>query len=263
MIDLHSHILPAVDDGPVDWEDSLAMVACAAAQGTTTLVATPHSHTGWLAAEPPHRQIPSLVNALQERANNAGIEITLLPGQECYYDAALVNELNQHRWLTLGHSRTVLLELPFAMWPPATEQLIYELQLARYTVLLAHPERYKAVQDRPNLLLPLVERGVLMQVTSTAITGRLGTGPERCAKLLVMHGMCHVIASDGHNVRGRPPALADAVARVSEWVGASAAQQMVRDVPEALLKDDVVRPPVELQRVERHKRRRRLFNFFE
>ena len=245
MLDLHTHILPDVDDGPETWEDALGMLAVAEAQGTHTIVATPHSHGAWQRHEAAADLVPELVAEAQQRARAVGLSLRILPGQECYIDVDLVSDLEAGRLLTLGTSRTVLLELPFTQWPARTEHLIYDLQVAGYTVLLAHPERYTAVQKEPNLVLPLVERGVYLQVTSVAITGELGAASQRCARVLVEHGLCHVLASDAHHVRRRAPVLDTALAEMTRWIGEEAARQMVQDIPQALLEDRSPRPLLE------------------
>jgi protein-tyrosine phosphatase len=235
LIDLHSHILPGLDDGAADWDTTLAMLAQADEAGTETIVATPHSHEMWGLPGPCGEVVPQLVEKANALAAGAGLKLRVLPGQECLIDSALVNDLQLGTWLTLGNSRTVLLELPFTLWPPFTDTLIFELQLAGYVVLLAHPERYRAVIEDPNLLLGLVEKGVLAQVTSTSILGRFGERPRETARLLLENNLAHVIASDAHTTRGRHPRLDKARDLAAEWVGAEAANLLVTGTPAALL----------------------------
>ncbi len=237
MIDLHSHILPDVDDGAPDWDSSLAMMAMAAQGGTSILVATPHSHEYWRGEVPARDTILRLVAEANERAAQAGLALTVLPGQECRDDPDLADDLRRGTWLTLGDSKTVLLEFPFTVWPPHADSLVFELQVAGYTVLLAHPERYTAVVENPNLIFDLVEKGVLAQVTSTAVIGRFGPKTQETARLLLDHGLAHVLASDAHTTRGRNPDMAEAHANLQEWYGEEAARRLVWDNPQALLQD--------------------------
>ncbi len=260
MIDLHCHILPDVDDGPADWDSALAMMGLAAEAGTKIIVATPHSHDHWRGESPCADQIVQLADEAQARARDAGLELQILPGQECMIDPDLPRDLQAGKWLTLAGSKTVLLELPFSMWPPATDDLIFELQLAGYTVLLAHPERYSAVAENPNLIFDLVEKGVYIQVTSTAIMGRFGERPHEVARLLLGHGLAHVIASDAHTTRGRNPRLDEAVAQAAEWIGKSEARRLVVDTPRALMLNEPVNAPPP-RRVETV-RKRRFFGMF-
>jgi protein-tyrosine phosphatase len=247
MIDLHSHILPGVDDGPSDWEGALAMLYMAEQSGTTVIAATPHSHDFWRAAQLAHVHIPLLVEELNARAARAGLTIRVLTGQECQSYPDLVDDLEAGNLMTLGHSRTVLVELPFMDWPAHTDALVFELQLAGYTVLLAHPERYRAVHDDFGRLAPLVERGVYLQVTTTSILGRNGRKVQEIARELVAHHWAHVLASDAHSAGGRNPRLDEAAAEIARWTDDATARRLAFDTPLALLNDqtpDVPEPLV-------------------
>lgn len=260
MIDLHSHILPGVDDGPEDWDGALAMMALAEQAGTEILVATPHSHDFWRASEPAYLLVPRLVAEANVRARAAGLALEILIGQECHIGSDLVQELDEALWFTLGGSRTVLMELPFNMWPPFTDRLIFDLQMAGYTVLLAHPERYHAVNEDPDRLLPLVERGVFLQVTSSSIMGRFGERPKRTARQLVEAGLAHVLASDAHTTRGRPPTLDEAAREIAGWTDEETVERLTVTVPRALLDDR--QPDVPEPRPVQPLKRRKRFGLF-
>ncbi len=239
MIDLHSHILPGVDDGPADWEGSLAMLRMAEAGGTTTIVATPHSHDYWREAQLPEILIPKLVADANQRAADAGLTIKVLTGQECQALPGLVEDLDTMRCHTLAHSRTVLMELPFMMWPTHTESLVFDLQLAGYTVLLAHPERYKAVIEEPGRLVPLIERGVYLQISTTSVMGRNGPKVQELTRQLVALNWAHVLASDAHSTGGRNPRLDEAEAEIARWTDDATARKMCFDTPLALINDQL------------------------
>lgn len=258
MIDLHSHILPDLDDGAPDWETSLDMMIQAAESGTEILVATPHTHDMWRPAEPPSELIPVLVHEANLRARRAGLSLQILPGQECYIDDGLSQQLQEGKWLTLGNSKTVLLELGWSHWPPFIEQLVFDLQLAGYRVLLAHPERYRSVVADPNLLVPLVEKGVLTQVTSASILGRFGESALTTARLLLENDLAHVMSSDAHTVRGRNTKLDKARAQVADWFGEEVAHKLVLDTPRALLHDK----PIELPAPRTIVPRKKVFGLF-
>jgi protein-tyrosine phosphatase len=239
MIDLHSHILPGVDDGPGNWEGTIGMLRMAEEGGTTTIVATPHSHDYWRAAQPPEILIPQLVAEANQRAADAGLTIKVLTGQECQALPSLVQDLDKMTCHTLAHSRTVLMELPFMMWPAHTESLVFNLQLAGYTILLAHPERYKAVQEDPAKLAPLIERGVYMQVTTTSVMGRNGSKVQEVTRHLVELNWAHVLASDSHSIGGRHPKLDEAAAEIARWSDQENARRMSFETPLALINDQL------------------------
>lgn len=262
MIDLHSHILPAIDDGAQDWQTSLAMMAIAEEAGTKIIVATPHSHDFWRPKATPGDLMPQLVKEANQRAQQAGLQIAVLPGQECHIAHDLVSDLKAGKWLTLGMSRTVLLELPFMMWPHMVDSIVFDLQIAGYIVLLAHVERYQAVQKDPNLLLPLIERGVYTQINTSSILGHFGPGGEKTAQQLLEHNLTHVIASDAHTTRGRCPGLQKARDKAATWIGDAAAQQMCLDTPQALLRGEAPSVPTARQVDPPKKQRKRFFGWF-
>lgn len=240
MIDLHSHVLPDVDDGAPDWDGTLRMLAHAANAGTQKIVATPHSHEYWRGPLPAPPQIDALVREANERARQAGLAIEVLPGQEILIEPDLARQMAEGEWRPMGDSDLLLIELPFSEWPNFTEDVLFDLQLAGYTILLAHPERYRAVHKEPARLFNLVERGVYCQVTTASLTGRFGAGPERWARRLLEHGQAHVLASDSHNTRGRHPALDEGVEIAASLVGAAAAARLVQETPAALLAGEPV-----------------------
>ncbi len=147
----------------------------------------------------------------------------------------------------------MLVEVPYTPWPAYAERALFDLQTAGYTPILAHPERYTAIQDDPNLLYRLAQRGILAQVTSAALLGEQGEKPHRTADTLVRHGLAQFIASDGHNARSkrRMPLLREAVRAASQLIGEEAAVALVTTNPAAVLEDrriEVVPEPVEVRR---------------
>jgi len=254
MIDLHSHILPGVDDGPGAWDGTMGMLRIAEEAGTTTIVATPHSHDYWRGAQPPEILIPKLVAEANQRAADAGLTIKVLTGMECQALPSLVHDLDKQSCFTLAHSRTVLMELPFMMWPAHTESLVFNLQLAGYTILLAHPERYKAVQEDPNRLAPLIERGVYMQITTTSVMGRNGSKVQELTRQMVDLNWAHVWSSDAHSVGGRNPKLDEAEAEVARWTDDATARRMSFDTPLALINDQLPDVPEPLTYEPRRKK---------
>lgn len=254
MIDLHSHILPGVDDGPGDWNGTLGMLRMAEEAGTTTIVATPHSHDYWRALQPPEILIPKLVAEANQRAADAGLTIKVLTGQECQALPGLVQDLDKMTCQTLAHSRTVLMELPFMMWPAHTESLVFDLQLAGYTILLAHPERYKALQDDLSKLAPLIERGVYAQITTTSVMGRNGSKAQEVARQMVELNWAHVLASDAHSSGGRNPRLDEAEAELARWTDDATARRMSFDTPLALINDQLPEVPEALTYEPRRKK---------
>lgn len=246
MIDLHSHILHDLDDGARSLEAAVAMARAAVADGVTVMAATPHGrssanagHTRYSVALL-HERLDELRAALAADA----IPLEIVPGTELYGEPGVVERLRAGELLPYGESRAALVEFPLDISRAAAEQLIFGLQLAGQRVVVAHPERYRFAQDDPNALVPLVERGALMQLTGDALLGRQGERMRRLAELLLTHGLAHVIATDAHGPHfNRMPNLGAARARAAELVGPDAAEALTRGVPAAVLADGMIAPP--------------------
>lgn len=250
-IDLHAHILPGEDDGPQTLEQALEMARVAVADGITCIVATPHN-VGWSKAD--HRsRITRDAGAFQQQCAQAGIPLGLLPGVEIYVDFDLLEQLQDGRAFPLADSRYVLLEMPHSAYPLYMEEMVFHLQVKGYGVMLAHPERNALVQSNPSLLAPLVERGVLVQITAASLAGQFGISVARTAAHLLRSRMAHVIATDAHNDHRRRPELSSAVAIAGELIGPAEAAQMVRDIPRAILAGEIITPDPPLSKMRRGK----------
>jgi protein-tyrosine phosphatase len=235
MIDLHSHILPDLDDGAATLAEALALGRMAAADGISTIAATPHSPASIASRHYNATLIRERVAALNAALAAEAIGLTVIAGTEICYDGNLVERLRDGALLPYGTSRAVLLELPHDTLPPAIDQALFALQVAGYRVVLAHPERIAAVQRDPNVLLPLIERGALMQLTAEALTGQQGPRLRAAAETLLTHSMAHVLASDAHGLPPRrPPLLSAARDRAIALLGPAAAA-LVTTIPAAIL----------------------------
>ncbi|MEA2572716.1 MAG: protein-tyrosine phosphatase [Chloroflexia bacterium] len=250
MIDIHSHIIPALDDGPTDMEVSVAMGRIAAQEGTQVLISTSHSAE---ASAVGHEGMLERLGQVRAAWRHAGIEIQLELGVEIFLDYETLEHLRSGRLWTLAGSQYVLVEVPYTPWPAYAERALFDLQTAGYTPILAHPERYTAIQSDPNLLYRLVERGVLAQVTSAALLGEQGDKVHRTAETLVRYGLVQFLASDSHNVKSkrRMPLLKEAVQVATQLIGEEAALALVTTNPASVLEKRPVEAnpvPVEARR---------------
>ena len=244
MIDLHSHILYGLDDGARSQEESMAMARMAAADGIAVMAATPHSPASTASLVYAPADVQARTERLAAALEDAGIALQLVAGTEVSFEGDMAAKLERGRLLPYAGTRTVLLEPPWGRLPEHFGAAVFSLQVAGYRVLLAHPERLPDVQENPNLLIPLIERGVLVQLTAQALTGGQGGHMRAVAETLLTHGMVHVMASDAHGLPPRrPPVLAPAHARAAALIGEQAAQALVLDTPRALLADLPLHPP--------------------
>ena len=244
MIDLHTHILPGVDDGVATLEEAVAFARVAAADGIRTIVATPHYRDGFYMN--PRDQVLDGVAALRRTLAGEGVDVEILPGAEVHVCPDLVERIRSGHAPTLGdNGRTVLFELSMSQYPFDLPNMVYQMRLAGLQVLFAHPERIRYFQDDIRRYEEVVRLGAFGQLTSGSALGLFGTGIEEFSEELTRKRLVHVLASDAHNTRSRSPVLSRAVARVADWVGSERARRMVDDVPRAFLegRDPDVEPP--------------------
>jgi protein-tyrosine phosphatase len=241
LIDLHSHLLPGIDDGSKDLAMSLAMARMAVADGITTIACTPHILPGVYNNSGP--AIRKAAEQLKESIAEAGIPITIVTGADVHIVPDLDVQLRNGRALTLNDSRYLLLEPPHHVLPPRLEDLIFGLQAAGYVPILTHPERLSWVEGRYDLIGRLVSSSVLMQITAGSVMGRFGRRPRYWAERMLDEGLCHLLATDAHNTEQRAPRMADARDFVAQKLGDDEAINLVLRRPQGILNN---RNPAEL-----------------
>ena len=226
MIDLHSHVLPGLDDGADDVAQAVAMCEAAAADGIEVLAATPHVRHDYPTS------VDQMEQALVELSRVAGGLVRLLPGGELALEelGRPVEELR--RFGLGGNPGYLLVETPYIGWPLAIGQQLVELHAAGIVPVLAHPERNPEVQLRPALLEPLVAMGTLVQLTAAAVDGRLGRRTRDCALHLLDRRLAHLIASDAH----APSVRAIGMGAAADALGdESLARWLTVDVPGSIV----------------------------
>ena len=168
MIDLHTHVLPGIDDGPDDTVGSVAMAEVAAAAGTRTLVATPHVREDFPRVVP--AEIQERARELNRRVRDYGIDVFIVPGAEIALVRALGLSDEDLGMVTLGgNGRDLLIETPFDAIPSVFEDLLEQLAGRGFRLTLAHPELSPTFQREPERLGAIVERGVLLQITAASL----------------------------------------------------------------------------------------------
>ena len=235
MIDLHNHLLPGIDDGAKKVEETLEFLRIARRDGVRVVVATPHMKPG---VYDNHREtILQRVALVREAARGDEAEgVTLLPGAEVYYTADLAARARAGELLTVGdRGRHLLLELPYQQVPMHVDDSIFQLRLLGITPLMAHPERVAYYLDDIERVAASVRLGALTQVTACSLTGKFGDKARQFALAMLERNLIHVLATDSHDVRYRPPILSEAVRTAAAIVGEAGARRMVEDTPQAIL----------------------------
>lgn len=240
MIDLHTHVLPGIDDGAKSLEESVEMCRMAAADGCRAVVATPHQRRGiWWNSD--REAIQKLARKVQAAV---GPEPRVLLGGEIHVDSELLAEvelLPGGGLLPLAGSKYLLIELDHHGSSSGSgseaAQLVHELAVVGWRPVLAHPELIPWLAGDVELTRRLVSLGALVQVTAMSVTGDFGRAPTAAVNALLDAGLVHFIASDCHGVQRRPPGLQRAYqAVVARW-GAEMAKRLVSDNPRAVVQN--------------------------
>ncbi len=238
MIDTHCHVLPSIDDGPAEMADAVALCRLAAADGTSTLIATPHQrHLMW-----PNRDCAALARLCGEVQLAVGEQPRILLGAELRVDSDLLADVDAYPasgLLPLAGSRYLLLEFPNA-GGPEPRPLLHELVVSGWRPILAHAERIPRWVDRPEELAGLGQRGAYVQVTAGSLLGHFGKGARACCTWLLDNGLVHFVGSDAHDISERPPGLASARAAIASRWGAAMADRLTRLNPGDILADRVL-----------------------
>ncbi|MFD1064415.1 tyrosine-protein phosphatase [Oceanobacillus locisalsi] len=217
MIDIHTHILPGIDDGAKNEEDSIAMAKQAVEQGIHTVIATPHHYNGAYFND--KSSILRNVSILNELFQNEGIPLEVLPGQETRIYGELLDGLDNDDMLPLNETKFLFIEFPSSSVPQYAKQMLFDIQMKEITPIIVHPERNLELLENPQLLYDFVKNGALTQVTAASLIGKFGKDIKKYAEQLIECNQTHFIASDAHNIKSRRFVMDEAFEAVKKKYG--------------------------------------------
>lgn len=196
MIDMHSHILPGIDDGSQDIEESIKMIKEAKNVGFTAIISTSHYIEESYNFSKHERE--ELIKNVNEALEAENIDIKIYNGAEAYISTNLNELIKKEELPTINESKYLLMELPMHSEILYLDNIIYDLKTNGITPIIAHPERYSYVQKNPEMLQDLINKGVLFQANYGSIIGRYGKDAERIVKKLLKNNMIHFLGTDTH-----------------------------------------------------------------
>ncbi|NIK11805.1 tyrosine-protein phosphatase [Alkalibacillus almallahensis] len=248
MIDIHSHILPGVDDGAESTADSIAMAKVAQSEGINTIYATPHHLNGRYDTEP--KVIEEKVHNLNEEFKKLNINLTVLEGQEIRINGEVHEDLQNGSAISLGNqSIYTLIEFPSSHIPQFSKYTIYDLQRDGYLPIIAHPERNAGISNHPNTLYRLVKRGALSQLTAASVAGHFGKKIQKLCFKLIEANLVHFIASDAHNTDSRGFFMEEAFDVIEKRYGYGLVEQFKENAHAVMTNEMVIAdPPVEIKK---------------
>src|SRR5689334_9417574 len=233
MYDIHSHILPEVDDGAVSWEMAVQMCFMAASDGIEHMVATPHANDEFVYERERWRE---LLNELQARV---GPKPTLSLGCDFHFSYENLESLAEHpNRYTIDDTPYLLVEFSNYAIPPWVDASLQDLIRAGLRPVITHPERNPLLVRKPERAVQWAQMGCVVQVTASSIEGSWGDKAKQVSNLLMRQDAVHVLATDAHNIDGRPPVLSRARAIVAENFGAEIADALVNANPAAVVRGE-------------------------
>ena len=242
MIDLHCHILPGLDDGSESSSMTVEMARLAVKTGTTDIVCTPHCRSSDRTLPRRIDEICQLTSRMNLLLRECGVELNLYPGMELLCRDGLLELLESEDVLTLAGSRYLLIEFDFDAPLSRMETAIDLVTDFRLRPVIAHPERYTAVQRDPRRLDVWFRRSCLIQVNKGSILGRFGPRAEAAADWILGNGLAHLVASDAHRPDRRTPWLAEAYEAVAERLGQADARFLFEIGPGAICRGQALPP---------------------
>lgn len=237
-IDIHSHILPQIDDGAENYDMSMKMLRTAYADGIKTIIVTPHYKPGRHNASP--EKIFFLMEKLCQEAIKAEMEVKLYPGNEFYYHDGVFKELEEERACTMAGSSYVLIEFgPMERFEYIRNGL-YEALAHGWRPILAHAERYSAILGKPENVEELIRLGSCIQINAGSILGKTGMGVRQFTKKLLKEHLVHFVATDAHDEGKRKPVLSDCWKYISRKYEKAYAQRLFHDNPMHVIKNEYI-----------------------
>ena len=232
MVDIHSHILPEVDDGPKSWDVCVAMCRAAAADGITHMVASPHANDRY---HYDREYMQGLVAHLQELVGDTP-KITLGCDFHLSYDNLQDAFANPSRYV-IGKTHYLLVEFSNYGVPQNTTDTFHKLGDRGITAVITHPERNPILRENLQRVVEWAEQGCIIQMTGSALTGFWGESTRRAAEWLLESQAVHILATDAHDLEKRVPILSTSRDAAAQIVGDEVAEALVTDNPGAILGD--------------------------
>ncbi len=233
MIDIHCHILPAIDDGSPDMETTMKMLEIAAQDGIGHIVATPHFRHG---EKPSFQDIRANLKKVQDEAVRRGSPVKLYSGADVRLTYELFEALSREDMPSINDSRYFLLELPDLI-PPHLDDFIFESKIKGYIPIITHPERNYSLLSAFEKADALRESGALFQLTAMSITGDFGKNIKKFSLHLLKEGYVDFVASDAHSTNRRTPVLSRAYSEVTNILNEDEAKKMFVENPEAVMEN--------------------------
>lgn len=254
MVDIHTHILPGIDDGSKDMIQTLEMLKIAYENGIDKIVCTSHFYRGYY--ENRYDDICDLIKKVKIEKEKHDIKVNIFPGQEIFLDKNILEDYKNGIVSGINGTKYTLVELPMQTMPYYALDLLYELRLLGAVPILAHPERYVYFIEKPSIINDFLEEEILFQINSGSIIGVFGKRVQELSKILLEHNICDFIASDAHSTGRRSPKIKEALTETDN-IGKEISQIVMSNA------DSVIQGLDIKSRHEKIRKKRSIFSFLK
>lgn len=233
MIDIHSHLIPNVDDGSKSPEETFELIKEAEKAGITDIVLTPHYIANSYEQDP--RTLILIKDKLKQILDKENINVNLHIGMEVYIVDNLIELIKQGRLLTLAGSKYLLMELPLNTNVQYLDMVIFKLIENNIVPIIAHPERYKFVQEKPDNVKKLIDSGCLIQSNIGSILGIYGKHAKKTIIYLLKNSLVHFLATDAHRENTIYPMLKKAIKKIERIIGKEKIEELTKTNAQKIL----------------------------
>jgi len=235
MIDLHAHILPNIDDGSRSIEETLQLVKEAQKVGFEAIISTSHYMEGYYETAVLEREV--WINVIYQKLQEENIKMGLYLGNEIYLTENIITLLEEQKASTINDTSYILFEMPLNIEPLNVYNIVYEMLQNKLTPILAHPERYTFIQEEPQIVTELIEKGVLMQCNYASSIGYYGKKAQIIMKKLLQNNMVHFLGSDVHRAGTIYPQMPQILEKIKQIIGKEKLEKLTTINPKILLKN--------------------------
>lgn len=235
MIDMHSHILPSIDDGAKNIDETYTLIKEAKKAGFEAIVATSHYMEGYYELEEEERK--QYIERISKQLQENKIDIKIYLANEMYFSENIPELIECKKASTINGSKYVLFELPMNAKPLNIYDVIYKIRQNKLIPILAHPERYLFVQQKPELINELIDEGVLMQANYGSVIGQYGKRAEVIVKKFLKNNMIHFLGTDVHRINAIYPKIPQILNVLDKLIGKENVEKLTNENPKLVLEN--------------------------
>ena len=235
MIDFHTHVLPNIDDGSKSVEETFELLKEAKEAGFDSVISTSHYMEGYYEVNVAEREV--WISAISENLNKMNLDLKLYLGNEIFITDKIISLLEKGRATSINNSNYILFEFPLNSKPINMYEIIYEMLEYKLIPILAHPERYSFIQQEPEIVYDLIQKGVLMQANFGSILGRYGEKATLIVKKLLENNMIHFLGTDVHRKNTIYLQVPEALKKLKTIVGEEKLKELTDTNPRLVLEN--------------------------